>query len=292
MDERTSVWWRDGVMVIESDGGSANDDDQHFVGDAASEDDADRIVDWHNAALTGRPRTLAARSEPGAEGHEHDFKRTFVDGVVVDIRCACGAQPIDLFDTMTLAATPAADSRPHKVITDHSVTGDRRESCICGCPNGFTPAADSRGLDVLSVLRNSDVEMAVEIVRFVGGPSLPYHTRKRREKWVMEQLAAVRASAATPAADTPALDERSAKMRWLALEAVRSLVGYHPTHPNRDDPGCAVCRFYLADAALTDPDPVTCTSYQCGHDKSRHVDGDEHPCMDCVYCKGFIGSVT
>lgn len=27
--------------------------------------------------------------------HEHDFRRTFVDGVVVDVRCACGAAPLD-----------------------------------------------------------------------------------------------------------------------------------------------------------------------------------------------------
>ena len=47
------MWWRDGAMVIEADGGSDADDDQHFVGDAASDDDAQRIIDWHNEAEAG-----------------------------------------------------------------------------------------------------------------------------------------------------------------------------------------------------------------------------------------------
>jgi hypothetical protein len=52
----------DGATIIEADGGSNRDDDQHFVGDAASDDDAQRIADWHNAAVTGRRRLVSRRS--------------------------------------------------------------------------------------------------------------------------------------------------------------------------------------------------------------------------------------
>lgn len=51
-----TAWWRDGVMVVEGDGGS----DQHFVADAASEDDAQRLIDWHNAALRDHSEDIDA----------------------------------------------------------------------------------------------------------------------------------------------------------------------------------------------------------------------------------------
>jgi len=38
--------------------------------------------------------------------HEHDFIRTRVDGVVVEMVCACGKRPIDLFDDMSVAVEP------------------------------------------------------------------------------------------------------------------------------------------------------------------------------------------
>lgn len=42
-------WWRDGSMVVDGDG--PLDDDQHYVADAATDDAAQRFVDWHNEAL-------------------------------------------------------------------------------------------------------------------------------------------------------------------------------------------------------------------------------------------------
>jgi hypothetical protein len=38
-----------------------------------------------------------------AQTHEHDFRRTLVDGVVVDVRCACGAEPRDLLSKREMA---------------------------------------------------------------------------------------------------------------------------------------------------------------------------------------------
>ena len=50
----TDRWAHDAAMVY------VNEDDGSFVADAASEDDAAKLVDWHNAALA-RPEPIDAR---------------------------------------------------------------------------------------------------------------------------------------------------------------------------------------------------------------------------------------
>ncbi len=38
------------------------------------------------------------------EPHEHDFRKTMFDGVILDWRCSCGAQPMDWIGSLTRPA--------------------------------------------------------------------------------------------------------------------------------------------------------------------------------------------
>jgi hypothetical protein len=110
----------DGATIIEADGGSNRDDDQHFVGDAASDDDAQRIADWHNAAVTGRRRLVSRRSPTMPDTPEETL-----DGSTTHA-CSLPSTPVVMPGSPTMPDTPWSRAQ----ITDDIITGEDIRAAI------------------------------------------------------------------------------------------------------------------------------------------------------------------